>query len=135
MPLPPISRNSYVVDGDGGMNNRLLKIGADGSVESVTGNANSSLPGLFDIPHNIVMDDMRRLWVADRANMRLQVRSPAPHALRRHHFRSYLTSLLRFSPCGLSLHLRHHRRRHRLKCHLMASLSSATTLLSLAHLP
>jgi hypothetical protein len=62
-----------VVDGDGGMNNRLLKIGADGQVQAVTSNMNSTLPGQFDIPHNIVMDDMRRLWVADRANKRIQV--------------------------------------------------------------
>jgi hypothetical protein len=57
------------------MNNRLLKINADGIVEAETGNANSTLPGQFDIPHNIVMDDMQRLWVADRANKRIQVLS------------------------------------------------------------
>jgi hypothetical protein len=61
------------VDGDGGMNNRLLKIGTDGLVQAVTSNMNGTLPGQFDIPHNIVMDGMRRLWVADRANKRIQV--------------------------------------------------------------
>ena len=62
-----------MVDGDGGINNRLLKIDAAGTVEAATSNENSTQPGQFDIPHNIVMDDLRRLWVADRANKRIQV--------------------------------------------------------------
>ena len=75
LPLtPPSPRYSYVVDGDGGMNNRLLKIDEEGSVVAATGDVNGSLPGQFNIPHNVVMDDMRRLWVADRANKRVQVR-------------------------------------------------------------
>ena len=66
---------SYVVDGDGGMNNRLLKIDNSGNVVASSTNINGTLPGQFNIPHNIVMDDMRRLWVADRANKRIQVRT------------------------------------------------------------
>jgi hypothetical protein len=62
-----------VVDGDGGLNNRMLKIDASGNVEAATSDINGTQPGQFNIPHNIVMDDMRRLWVADRANKRIQV--------------------------------------------------------------
>ena len=63
------------MDGDGGMNNRLLKIDESGNVVASSGNINGTQPGQFNIPHNIVMDDMRRLWVADRANKRIQVRT------------------------------------------------------------
>jgi hypothetical protein len=75
-PLPPPSPSfcSYVVDGDGGMNNRMLKIDTAGSVVAVSGNSNGTEPGQFNVPHNIVMDGMSRLWVADRANKRIQAR-------------------------------------------------------------
>jgi hypothetical protein len=56
------------------MNNRVLKIDAAGSVVAVSGNSNGTEPGQFNVPHNIVMDDMSRLWLADRANKRIQAR-------------------------------------------------------------
>ena len=64
----------YVVDGDGGTNNELLKLdGRSRAVVAHSGTAGAQ-PGNFNIPHNVVYDvGMNRVWVADRANMRLQV--------------------------------------------------------------
>ena len=65
----------FVVDGDGGTNNQLLKLDAQShEVIAHSGNAQGTQPGSFHIPHNVVHDrDTNRVWVADRANMRLQV--------------------------------------------------------------
>lgn len=64
----------FVVDGDGGTNNELLKLDASRAVVAHSGNAPGAAPGSFDIPHNVVYDrHTSRVWVADRANMRLQV--------------------------------------------------------------
>ncbi|XP_006268722.1 NHL repeat-containing protein 3 isoform X1 [Alligator mississippiensis] len=62
----------YIVDGDGGLNNRLLKLTSDFKVmwlraENGTGAAQ------FRIPHSVTVDSVGRVWVADRANKRIQV--------------------------------------------------------------
>lgn len=62
----------YIVDGDGGMNNRLLKLTDDFSLQWTLG-GNGTKPGQFYIPHSVAVDDMGRVWVADRGNKRIQV--------------------------------------------------------------
>ena len=65
----------YVVDGDGGPNNHLLKFngaGNDFTLKWVSGSKGSQL-GQLDIPHDVDSDAHGRVWVADRANARLQV--------------------------------------------------------------
>ncbi|XP_036047043.1 NHL repeat-containing protein 3 isoform X2 [Onychomys torridus] len=62
----------YIVDGDGGLNNRLVKLSQDFMIlwlhgESGTGSAK------FNIPHSVTLDSLGRVWVADRGNKRLQV--------------------------------------------------------------
>ncbi len=61
----------FIVDGDGGMNNRLLKLQKDFKVEWHVG-INGSKPGQFHIPHSVELDGVGRVWVADRMNGRLQ---------------------------------------------------------------
>nr|XP_054771101.1 NHL repeat-containing protein 3-like [Lytechinus pictus] len=64
----------YVADGDGGVNNRVVKVELRNSgpltIWSV-GN-NGTAPGQFRIPHSVELDDGGRLWVADRMNGRLE---------------------------------------------------------------
>uniref|UniRef100_A0A8C6TKZ2 NHL repeat-containing protein 3 n=1 Tax=Neogobius melanostomus TaxID=47308 RepID=A0A8C6TKZ2_9GOBI len=48
----------YIVDGDGGLNNRLIKLSTE--LE-------------FYIPHSVTVDEAQRVWVADRGNKRIQV--------------------------------------------------------------
>ncbi|KAM3933031.1 NHL repeat-containing protein 3 isoform 1-T3 [Leptodactylus fuscus] len=62
----------YIVDGDGGMNNRLLKLTDDFSLQWTMGE-NGSDPCHFYIPHSVALDDVGRIWVADRGNKRIQV--------------------------------------------------------------
>ncbi|XP_040282023.1 NHL repeat-containing protein 3 [Bufo bufo] len=62
----------YIVDGDGGMNNRLLKLTDDFSLQWTLG-GNGTKPSQFYIPHSVAMDDVGRIWVADRGNKRIQV--------------------------------------------------------------
>ncbi|XP_033122615.1 NHL repeat-containing protein 3-like, partial [Anneissia japonica] len=62
----------YVVDGDGGVNNRLLKLSQDFKVMWHVGEANSTKDGNFDVPHSVELDNHNRVWVADRMNGRLQ---------------------------------------------------------------
>ncbi|KAM4048149.1 NHL repeat-containing protein 3 [Anomaloglossus baeobatrachus] len=62
----------YIVDGDGGMNNRLLKLTDDFSLQWTLGE-NGTKPGQFYIPHSVTVDDVGRIWVADRGNKRIQV--------------------------------------------------------------
>ncbi|XP_063807944.1 NHL repeat-containing protein 3 [Pseudophryne corroboree] len=64
--------NVYIVDGDGGLNNRLLKLSKDFSLQWTMG-SNGTHPGQFYIPHHVVVDDVGRVWVADRGNKRIQV--------------------------------------------------------------
>ncbi|XP_030195719.1 NHL repeat-containing protein 3 [Gadus morhua] len=62
----------YLVDGDGGANNRLIKLSKDLEVLWVHGERG---PGLaqFYIPHSVTVDGYQRVWVADRGNKRIQV--------------------------------------------------------------
>lgn len=65
----------YIVDGDGGPNNRVQRMYAkehDFEIEWTKGEMGSQL-GQYHIPHDIDSDIHGRLWIADRANARLQI--------------------------------------------------------------
>ncbi|XP_031428542.1 NHL repeat-containing protein 3-like [Clupea harengus] len=62
----------YIVDGDGGMNNRLIKLSEDLQVVWVHGEEGQEL-AQFHIPHSVAVDSYQRVWVADRGNKRIQV--------------------------------------------------------------
>ncbi|KAH0621915.1 hypothetical protein JD844_023661 [Phrynosoma platyrhinos] len=62
----------YIVDGDGGINNRLLKITQDLKTLWLHGEEGSAITQ-FRIPHSVTVDSVGRVWVADRANQRIQV--------------------------------------------------------------
>ncbi|XP_058036520.1 NHL repeat-containing protein 3 isoform X2 [Ahaetulla prasina] len=64
--------NIYIVDGDGGLNNRLLKLTEDLKILWLRGE-NGTAPTQFRIPHSVTVDSVGRVWVADRANWRIQV--------------------------------------------------------------
>ncbi|XP_029953831.1 NHL repeat-containing protein 3 [Salarias fasciatus] len=66
------SGDMYIVDGDGGMNNRLIKLSRDREVLWMHGERGQGL-GQFYIPHSVTVDGARRVWVADRGNKRIQV--------------------------------------------------------------
>ncbi|XP_019626404.1 PREDICTED: NHL repeat-containing protein 3-like [Branchiostoma belcheri] len=62
----------FVVDGDGGMNNRLLKLSTDYQLLWSVGGEGAA-PGQFSIPHCVEVDRYGQVWVADRRNRRIQV--------------------------------------------------------------
>ncbi|KAK0152179.1 NHL repeat-containing protein 3 [Merluccius polli] len=62
----------YIVDGDGGANNRLIKLSKDLEVLWVHGERGPGLAQLY-IPHSVMVDSYQRVWVADRGNKRIQV--------------------------------------------------------------
>ncbi|XP_071949559.1 NHL repeat-containing protein 3-like [Antedon mediterranea] len=62
----------YIVDGDGGSNNRLIKLSKDFKLMWHVGGPNSTKDGYFDVPHSVELDEHNRVWVADRMNGRLQ---------------------------------------------------------------
>ncbi|XP_032754317.1 NHL repeat-containing protein 3 isoform X2 [Rattus rattus] len=62
----------YIVDGDGGLNNRLVKLSQDFMILWLRGE-NGTGPAKFNIPHSVTLDSVGRVWVADRGNKRLQV--------------------------------------------------------------
>ncbi|XP_028840066.1 NHL repeat-containing protein 3-like isoform X2 [Denticeps clupeoides] len=62
----------YIVDGDGGMNNRLIKLSKDLQVLWMHGEKGQGL-AQFNIPHSVAVDYYQRVWVADRGNKRIQV--------------------------------------------------------------
>lgn len=66
------SGEMYIVDGDGGMNNRLIKLSKNQEVVWVHGEKGPG-PGQFNIPHSVTVDRALRVWVADRGNKRIQV--------------------------------------------------------------
>lgn len=66
------SGDMYIVDGDGGANNRLLKVSKEQEVVWVHGERGPGL-GQFYIPHSVTVDGAQRVWVADRGNKRIQV--------------------------------------------------------------
>lgn len=62
----------YIVDGDGGMNNRLIKLSKDLEILWMHGEKGQG-PAQFYIPHSVAVDNFQRVWVADRGNKRIQV--------------------------------------------------------------
>ncbi|XP_048857375.1 NHL repeat-containing protein 3-like [Brienomyrus brachyistius] len=66
------SGDIYIVDGDGGLNNRLIKLSKDLQVQWMHGEKGAGL-GQFYIPHSVTVDSYQRVWVADRGNKRIQV--------------------------------------------------------------
>ncbi|KAM6970110.1 NHL repeat-containing protein 3-like [Aplochiton taeniatus] len=62
----------YIVDGDGGMNNRLIKLSKDLEILWMHGEKGQGL-AQFYIPHSVTVDNFQRVWVADRGNKRIQV--------------------------------------------------------------
>ncbi|XP_074160956.1 NHL repeat-containing protein 3 [Sminthopsis crassicaudata] len=62
----------YLVDGDGGLNNRLLKLSQDFEMQWIRGEHGTG-PAQFNIPHSVTLDSTGRVWVADRGNKRIQV--------------------------------------------------------------
>lgn len=66
------SGEMYIVDGDGGMNNRLIKLSKDQEVLWMHGEKGQGL-AQFYIPHSVFVDSTKRVWVADRGNKRIQV--------------------------------------------------------------
>ncbi|KAM3837998.1 NHL repeat-containing protein 3-like [Diretmus argenteus] len=62
----------YVVDGDGGMNNRLIKLSINQEVLWMHGEKGQGM-AQFYIPHSVTVDNSQRVWVADRGNKRIQV--------------------------------------------------------------
>ncbi|KAM9319862.1 NHL repeat-containing protein 3 [Gastrophryne carolinensis] len=61
----------YIVDGDGGVNNRLLMLTEEFNVQWTMG-VKGTKPGEFYIPHSVEVDSFGRVWVADRGNKRIQ---------------------------------------------------------------
>ncbi|XP_078401406.1 NHL repeat-containing protein 3-like isoform X1 [Cetorhinus maximus] len=61
----------YIVDGDGGLNNRLIKLAQGFGIPWMKGEKGSG-PSQFYIPHSVTEDTVGRIWVADRGNKRLQ---------------------------------------------------------------
>ncbi|KAI5099872.1 peptidyl-glycine alpha-amidating monooxygenase isoform X2 [Silurus meridionalis] len=66
------TREIYIVDGDGGMNNRLIKLSQDLQMVWMHGEKGEGL-SQFYIPHSVAVDNFQRVWVADRGNKRIQV--------------------------------------------------------------
>jgi hypothetical protein len=63
----------FVGDGHGGTTNaRIVKFSRDGKFIKTWGTAGAG-PGQFNPPHALAMDSRGRLFVADRANNRLQI--------------------------------------------------------------
>src|SRR5215813_4448427 len=66
----------YVADGHGaGTNDRIVKFSKDGSFITAWGK-HGKAPGEFDTPHGIALDSAGRVFVADRANNRVQIFEP-----------------------------------------------------------
>ncbi|XP_051881595.1 NHL repeat-containing protein 3-like [Pristis pectinata] len=61
----------YIVDGDGGLNNRLIKLEKGFDIAWMKGEKGDK-PSQFYIPHSVTGDNVGRVWVADRGNKRLQ---------------------------------------------------------------
>ena len=63
----------FVADGHGGNSNaRVVKFSPDGKFIKAWGKKGSA-PGEFDAPHGLAFDSRGRLFVADRANNRIQI--------------------------------------------------------------
>ena len=63
----------FVADGhDAGSNMRIVKFAKDGKFIKTWGKPGAA-PGEFNVPHGLAFDSKGRLFVADRANNRLQI--------------------------------------------------------------
>ena len=62
-----------VAEGHGGANSRLIKFDKTGKFLTQFGKKGTGLEGEFDQPHSLAWDSKGRLFVADRANNRIQV--------------------------------------------------------------
>jgi hypothetical protein len=64
-----------IVDGDGGPNNRAVEISAKNGdvITSWGGLGGPETKGKFNISHGVAIDSCDRVWVADRANARVQI--------------------------------------------------------------
>jgi DNA-binding beta-propeller fold protein YncE len=63
----------FVADGHGGDSNaRIVKFSADSKFIKTRGKKGSA-PGEFNEPHGIALDSSGRVFVADRANSRIQI--------------------------------------------------------------
>lgn len=62
-----------VAEGHGGANARLIKFDKSGKFLMEYGKRGSALEGEFDQPHGLAFDSKGRLFVADRANNRIQI--------------------------------------------------------------
>ncbi|XP_038050889.1 NHL repeat-containing protein 3-like [Patiria miniata] len=62
----------FIVDGDGGVNNRLIKLHRGDFKLAWHKGMNGTASGQFHIPHSVELDGVGRVWVADRMNGRLQ---------------------------------------------------------------
>jgi DNA-binding beta-propeller fold protein YncE len=66
----------YVADGHGGTtNDRIVKFAKDGKFITAWGK-HGKAAGEFDTPHGIALDSAGRVYVADRANNRIQIFDP-----------------------------------------------------------
>ena len=77
-----VARNGdiFVADGEG-PNTRVVKFSKDGTFLDWWGGKGTA-PGQFDTPHSIAIDSQGLLYVADRANNRIQVFDQQGHFLR-----------------------------------------------------
>jgi len=62
-----------VAEGHGGPNSRLIKFDKTGKFLAQFGKKGTGLEGEFDQPHSLAWDSKGRLFVADRANNRIQI--------------------------------------------------------------
>lgn len=62
-----------VAEGHGGANSRLIKFDKTGKFLMQFGKKGTGLDGEFDQPHSLAWDSKGRLFVADRANNRIQI--------------------------------------------------------------
>jgi hypothetical protein len=75
--LVTVNGDIFVADGHGDYpvpktNDRMVKFSKEGKFIKAWGH-HGSAPGEFDVPHGLAMDTAGRLFVADRANNRIQI--------------------------------------------------------------
>lgn len=69
-----------VAEGHGGANSRLILFDKSGKFIKQFGKRGTGLQGEFDQPHSLAFDSKGRLFVADRANNRIQILDPKTFA-------------------------------------------------------